>query len=432
MLLIGGEVTFLMPSNTLDEVGVDVDTAAKIKNDDVTKDSRFVSLENPFRNWNPILSAKQILKIAHDRAIHSTPAGVIPTISPVLRAKRKETRRVEMYWKTIIKYLERTIKGFPNLDDETLHPFYRENVHILMGVDEIRQLLGSISGSIRVITNIKRDAIRQIWKANSTVDVKKLGKSAFGRMASVVNRLDDRLQQLEKLRTRLRRLPSVIQGGFTVCVAGYPNVGKSSFVRALTRAKPEIGSYPFTTKEVTIGHLQVPLSSFGPKYKHLDTTLPCQVVDTPGILDRPISERNHIERRAIAAIEHLADIIIFLLDPSLGLDFEIIIPQVRLYQEIKSLFPNIKIGWAISKIDTLTLVGETTNSEGLRTGMLSMAEEKILRELPVLKKLFQEMGEQPLGFLKTNEPDSVKDFFEKILPLFKDHIFASIMKVPSK
>ncbi len=392
-------------------------------------ETSFVSLENPFRKWNPIFGAKQILKTAHDRAIHSTPAGIIPTIAPVLRAKRKETRRVEVYWKTIVKYLERTIKEFPNLDDEALHPFYRENVHILMGVDEVRQLLGSISGSIRVITNIKRDAIRQIWKANSTVDVKKIGKTAFGRMASVVNKLDNRLQQLEELRRQLRRLPSVIQGGFTICIAGYPNVGKSSFVRSLTRAKPEIGSYPFTTKEVTIGHLQVPLKSFDRKYEQLDTTLPCQVVDTPGILDRPISERNQIEQRAIAAIKHLANVIIYLVDPSMGLNAEVIAPQVKLYREIKSTFSRIQIGWAISKIDTLIHHG--MNLKSLESGKLSQEDEEVLKNLPEIRLLISEMGEQPLGFLKTNDSESVKEFFEKILPLFKEHIFESIMRSES-
>lgn len=388
-------------------------------------ETAFRSVENPFRKWNPILRANQILKVAHDRAIHATPAGIIPTISPVLRAKRKETRRVEVYWKTIVKYLERIIKEFPNLDSDLLHPFYRENVHILMGVDEVRQVLGSVSGSIRVVTNIKRDAIRQLWKAKSTVDVKKIGKTAFGRMASVVNQLDERLMRLEELRRQLRRLPSVIQGGFTVCVSGYPNVGKSSFVRSLTRAKPEIGSYPFTTKEVTIGHLQVPLKLFDSKFGQVDATIPCQIVDTPGILDRPISERNQIEQRAIVAIKHLANIIIYLVDPSLGLEPETISPQIKLYQEIKTIFPDIRMGWAISKMDTLVHQGMTL--ERLKTGVLTTEEEAVLKGHPKIKRLIELMDEEPLGFIKTDESRSVNAFFERMLPRFKDHIFKSVM-----
>ena len=40
------------------------------------------------------------------------------------------------------------------------------------------------------------------------------------------------------------------------------------------------------------------------------------MVDTPGLLDRPMDERNQIEMQAIAALEHLGDVLLFLLDRS--------------------------------------------------------------------------------------------------------------------
>ena len=41
-----------------------------------------------------------------------------------------------------------------------------------------------------------------------------------------------------------------------------------------------------------------------------------QLVDTPGLLDRPMEERNQIEMQAIAALEHVGDLCLFLMDPS--------------------------------------------------------------------------------------------------------------------
>ena len=38
------------------------------------------------------------------------------------------------------------------------------------------------------------------------------------------------------------------------------------------------------------------------------------MVDTPGLLDRPMPERNQIEMQAIAALEHLGDVLLFLID----------------------------------------------------------------------------------------------------------------------
>ena len=39
-------------------------------------------------------------------------------------------------------------------------------------------------------------------------------------------------------------------------------------------------------------------------------------MDTPGLLDRPFSQRNDIELQAIAALRHLKGVLLYILDPS--------------------------------------------------------------------------------------------------------------------
>ncbi|NIU67002.1 MAG: GTP-binding protein, partial [Actinobacteria bacterium] len=99
----------------------------------------------------------------------------------------------------------------------------------------------------------------------------------------------DDLDRVGAARNDLRDLPDIRPDEPTVVVAGYPNVGKSSFVNAVTRASNRVAEYPFTTTGVQIGHVERDRIRY-------------QLVDTPGLLDRPPAERNAIERQAASAL----------------------------------------------------------------------------------------------------------------------------------
>ena len=89
-----------------------------------------------------------------------------------------------------------------------------------------------------------------------------------------------------------------------------------------------------------------------------------QIVDTPGILDRPMAERNEIEREAIAALKYLAHVIIFMIDPSeaCGWNLE---QQLNLLKEVQKMFPMNPLLIVLNKVDI-------TQPE-----MLSAAREKL-------------------------------------------------------
>lgn len=209
------------------------------------------------------------------------------------------------------------IRGFPEFD--TLPRFYREMADILFGLDRIRQSLGAVGWAAKHSGMVGGDLAFKARKSDNSLVVR---KQAVARIASIVHQIDDDLRFLNVVRNTLRKLPH-IEDAFTVVIAGYPNVGKSSFIRRVSGAEPEIASYPFTTKEVIVGHRRIGRGRV-------------QFVDTPGMLDRPADERNPIERQALSAIINVASVVLFIIDPSehCGYSLE---AQHNLLEEIKGL-----------------------------------------------------------------------------------------------
>ena len=196
--------------------------------------------------------------------------------------------------------LSNLIRKFPSF--ENMPPFYREMADIIAGVDRIRISLSRLGWASRQIRLITKEHVAKI-KRSSPNDATLIRKSAFGRISSVMRSIEKDLLFLNETRNLLRKMPTIDPALPTILIAGYPNVGKSSFIVRITGARPEIASYPFTTRGIFVGHFMRGEQRY-------------QVVDTPGLLDRPMEERNKIERQTIAALSHLQGVVLFILDPS--------------------------------------------------------------------------------------------------------------------
>src|SRR3990167_2959892 len=156
-------------------------------------------------------------------------------------------------------------------------------------------------------------------------------------MCTLAKKQDATLQYLEQVRQHLSRLPSIDPNTRTLLLCGYPNVGKSSFINKVTRADVEVQPYAFTTKSLFVGHTDFQYLSW-------------QVIDTPGILDHPLEDRNTIEMQSITALAHLRACILYIIDISESCGYSIK-AQVDLFNSIKPLFSNKPLIVAINKID---------------------------------------------------------------------------------
>jgi len=206
--------------------------------------------------------------------------------------------------------LENVVTSWPDFDE--LDPFYVELADAVVrsedlgtdengGVDALRMHLSEISWASRKTKELGREYQGRL--RGSGDQARTYRKQAFARMGSVLEEVSDDLDRLDDARNALRTLPEILPEEPAIVFAGYPNVGKSSLVNQVTNARNEVASYPFTTKTVRVGHL---------RRDHIRY----QLIDTPGLLDRPAEERNDIESQGVSAITHLADCICLLLDPS--------------------------------------------------------------------------------------------------------------------
>jgi len=217
-------------------------------------------------------------------------------------------------------------------------PFYRELVEVLIGLENLKRSLSHIMRGIRIVERLSAEYIVEVRSAMSKKEISRLRREYLGRVSSVIKRLGNDFKLLSEANRKLSRIPDIDPEKPTIIVAAVPNVGKSTLVRKVSSAKPEIAPYPFTTRNLILGHIKI------------DEVNIIQIMDTPGLLDRPLSERNPIELQAVTALKYLADVIIFLIDPTYHSGYPLDY-QLRVLQEIKANFKEIPIVIAINKID---------------------------------------------------------------------------------
>lgn len=312
-------------------------------------------VQQPFAMIPKIPTANDLIEIAYRRSIKVSPP--IPfRASRIIRVKRLSEARIRALSDILCSKLNSIYKLFPS--SKLLHPFYKALLEILIPLNQYDNLRRKLRSSVKIIRRISNEYIQKIKQASTVEEVQKLRKEAYGRILSVIKRIKKHLYLLEEVRATLHKVPSIDPQELIIVVAGYPNVGKSTFVSKISTAKPKIAEYPFTTTEIIVGHIVL-------------NNLRIQIIDTPGLLDRPLSERNNIERMAIAAIQYLADSIIFILDPSETSGYPLK-EQLSLLEEIKNTFPQTPILPVLNKIDVASLNQILLCEKALNMNLLKM------------------------------------------------------------
>ncbi|AAT43464.1 NOG1 family protein [Picrophilus oshimae] len=238
------------------------------------------------------------------------------------KIKKEIMDRISTIESTACSHFDRIIKKFPTI--EKIHPFYYHLIDLMFDVDHYKLSLGKVQWTSDNIKRLSTDYIKKLRYAKTINEMNVLMKSYYGRFSSLVKNINDDLVFLGNCRDSMRRLPGIITDMPTFIMAGMPNAGKSSLISKITDVRPKIAPYPFTTLDIIIGYRSFKSGK-------------AQFIDTPGLLDRDMSRRNDMEKKAIIALSYIDGIILFLFDYSGQVDLD---AQARLYSEIRENFPN--------------------------------------------------------------------------------------------
>ena len=276
----------------------------------------------------------------------------------VQNEKTRELAKISSVTRFLTKSLERLYKSFPSLD--RLDTFYSELLKSSLDYGELRRSLGGMNWAAKTISLLGANYLKKIKRTQSIATMKKQRTEFYGRISSVIKQLRPEFEILWQARKKMRRFPDIDTTLPTVAISGYPNVGKSSLLGALTSSTPEVKEYAYTTKSLNLGYIDTDRGKL-------------QLVDTPGAFDRNLEEMNSIEKQAYLVIQHVADMVLFIKDISPSSAYPVK-DQDKLLSRLRRIKKPVLV--AFGKADML----EDKKEKGLYVSPVSGEGMDILRE----------------------------------------------------
>lgn len=213
------------------------------------------------------------------------------------KSKTIELIKVRTIKEVLTNHVEKIPKTFPSVDG--VSEFYRELFATFLDIPFLKKSLGSINWAIRRIKELSQAYEKKFKYCREPKRINSISREFYGRIASVLHKIEKQLIYLEQTRRIAKDFPDVKEE-FTVCIVGFPNVGKTTLLNKLAGTKAEVKVYAFTTKRLNVGYVR--------EGRHV-----VQIIDTPGTLHR-FEKMNAIEKQAYLAMKYCAHALIYVFD----------------------------------------------------------------------------------------------------------------------
>jgi len=277
------------------------------------------------------------------------------------RARKLGAEKMDALTKAMCVPIRDVVKGY-KMVFKSLHPFEavvadltvkarekKDGMKLELALDELNEgrkvVLDLGKGWASTIKNAPTAREAEAWLVEAEKEMEEAYKEEIG----------PKVDGLLELQKALRKTPSVVLDTPACVLVGAPNVGKSSIVTAISSGTPEISNYPFTTRGMTLGHIEQ-------TYKN-GLSEQCQVMDSPGLLWRDDERRNEMEQLTIAAMAHLPTAVVFVMDLSgqAGDACSSIDDQLKIRKQVRERFPKRPWVDVLAKFDLG--VDESTREE---------------------------------------------------------------------
>lgn len=212
--------------------------------------------------------------------------------------RQKESLKLDIVKDNIVPRLDKIVEIFP--DTRVLSKFYIDLMKLTLDFGELKKSLGAVGWAVKRIRLLHKEYVSKINKTKERGKIKELTRQFYGRISSTLKQINPNLKYLEESRKVMRTYPD-IKDMFTVCIYGFPNVGKTTLLNKLAKTKAKTAEYSFTTKSINAGYL-------------ISDNIKAQVLDVPGTLAR--GKMNNIELQADLVVKDLANVIIYVFDLS--------------------------------------------------------------------------------------------------------------------
>lgn len=225
-----------------------------------------------------------------------------------LLKKENAVKYISTYQLLITEKYTKILNELP--DNEKMNDYYRFMSKNIVPESTLERYKNHYRSTIHIINKLcekyKKVVVRYTDKKSKLAKQIIIKKEFFGRIASVIKKLDKTNEELLNLAKEYKRIAKPNFNLYTICLVGIPNAGKTTVLTKITDANPEINSYAFTTKALNIGY-------FSKREKMV------QVIDTPGLIHLEFKDMNKIEKQAIVAVKTLADLVVFIYNNNLDL-----------------------------------------------------------------------------------------------------------------